>query len=351
MYRLFEGESNPIRSRIINAQVSFATGIVKKQVDAISAYARGSGKVLPNQHLLCRLLDLINIPTNGLLDRYMEEVNDRSYYLAETLQVTTPTSYGIIHRTNQFYTGADEVIVFDSDEFDWTDCENNWMTFQPVKILKHPFTGLYPVIPDGNIMVPEKGLVVISINVPMLMLQYRMWKNTDGKVGNTKEEFLFNYPTVNAMRSHTDIALMNRMMALWSKKPVERFKHFYPSSAIVDVHSRYDTNVLKHMAELHRKSPKLFMFLDNLYAIDDRSMAEALTMPSLAPTRQVKWATILARLEMMEFLKFFRSTMLNPPDQNLVDRLHQSLQIGLNDSALDRLIPNYEQERISRILA
>lgn len=350
MYRLFEGGHDPLRVRILNAQVSYTTGIIKKQNDAVAAYARGSGKSVTNQHILSRLVDLITIPMTGLLDRYMDEVRDRALTIAEVLQVTTPVSYGVIHRTNQFYTGADEVIIFDDDEFDWINAKDLWMTWQPVKILRHPFNCLNPIIPDGSIIVPEKGLVVVSINVAMLMVQYRMWMETDGRVGKTKDQFLYSYPIVNAMYSHIDMALMNRMMALWTQKPLEKFKIFYPSIALTDIHSRYDTCVMRHMKDLHRKSARLAMLLDNLLAIDNRTMSEALTMPSIAPTRQVKWATILARLEIMEFLKFYRSTMLNPPDQNLVDRLHQSLEIGLNDNVLDRMIPKYEQDRIMRIL-
>ena len=350
MYELFDGGYDIRRVKTMDAQLLYIMGVIRRNVHMNQSYLRGSKQWLRNSHILSKLIDAIQIPMTGQIANYIDDVADRIYSISEVLQVTSPTSFGILHRTNQFYIGCDEVIMLDYDEFDWMSCKEHWREYQPVKILKHPFTRLSPICPNGSLG-GVKGLAVISINVPMLMLQYRMWIESENDVAETKDQFLYAYPIVNAMESHMNIALMNRNVALFRKTAVERYQNLYPAIAPSDQQSKYDNLIQKFLANYQRKGPKLISVLDNMYSLEGHGITGALLMPSVAPTRQIEWATVIARLEYMEFLKDYRATMNNPPDQNLVDRLVQRLKIALNDSWLDRLIPQYEKERMHRIIS
>src|SRR5690606_10804628 len=84
---------------------------------------------------------------------------------------------------------------------------------EPIKVMVHPYTDLTVV--ELGVMNSFKssggGLAIVNIDIPMLAIQWAMWKST--YPNTTMEMFLTAVPLANAVKSHLDVALFNIVCA------------------------------------------------------------------------------------------------------------------------------------------
>lgn len=304
MYKLFSapkrgfgGQSLPPRFHDVQAKLAH-------DVEHIITHYRSNTYAMPVQHILCRLILAIDIPLHYPLEQYYEAVSKRYRSVASGLGMITPLSAGKWFH-GLFYHGCPELILAYEGENRPAESMKVWMDIQAVKVLEHPVSNLKLMLPSGVKHNTERGLVVIGIDVPLLMLQYRAFyqqqvyraEQTDGQVLGVTH-FLLRHVLPNMLKSQTDLVLMNRLMNLHYGAPMGdslRKHSFYISdysdwmdAALEKVLAKV-TTTRTHYADVLTQIPKVFRDFPT-------------EMPSMPPVFQVWWALFLARSRMITFL-------------------------------------------------
>lgn len=270
-----------------------------------------------NQNTLNQIINTLDVPPN----------KDKNY-VAEMARSDFEDKVGMfglfsalitskLQPISQFYTpGNMEVMVYDDSYFDANRAAGNWKHLEPVKILDHPFDDVNLSLPDFNYRadIGREGLIIISINVPMLIVQFHYWveslDKTPADLEVTKAQFLMRYPLFNAIKSQTDIAIRNRFFRLYNNEPVSNFLKVHPVM-IRDISRLIDNSLRNVCHSVRSKSLTYTELLQQIPAIIYDNQYQVMQLPDIVPTRPVKWALDLTRIRTIHNLLRYEQSLPN----------------------------------------
>lgn len=288
-----------------------------------------------SSHVLVRLIYAMNISKSLPIERFFDYCKVRTYSTAQTLGFTSPISRGKIWDGDFYGNGSKEIIIANDDWFDLSTSQNDWKKYRSVTVLHHSKSDLNHNIPDGRFTSSEQGLAVITINIPMLMVQYYYFtKEQDiaersGGARKSIMQFIYMYALTNMMYSHVNYALFNRMYKKSLSLPVgfSFYKHSFGLANSVDL---TDKTLISVDAFLKANSNlKMYQKFINIPSVFSDSFADDLTLPTVAPTMQIYWALILTRLRALSYIL---NTYKNPrkvlgSELNLIQRWLRTHQV------------------------
>jgi hypothetical protein len=285
---------------------------LRQSIYRITSYRQENTTGLDGSHLLVRLLQNLNISLHLDVEIYVDKVNDVAYGTANALKLTSPLLTGQIHREGVFYRklrdshGIKEVIIASTDDFDIQDFKKNWRRYDPIRVISHPLTDLWMTVPDGRITQAADGFAVISINIPMLAAQYRMWRHERRDIERSESprtvgQFLMEVPLPNMLYTHVDIALFNRMMALYFDLPLSNGSNRHPF-ALPDYHMHVDQALNTFIGKVVPKKLNFDNLISTFLTASHDDYHEILKFPDLSFARQIQWAVLIARLPLLCFL-------------------------------------------------
>lgn len=334
---------------------STARRAILDELNKLAAHYRYSVKSLPNSHLLCRILTTLNVPLHK--DKsYVAEIA-RNEFNAQAPMFGVYTSYGKSRSLPQpiFYnSNCSELIISDDSLFDIDEAMFNWQNLEPIRIIEHPFDDLNFCIPDGQYnSMSGRGLAVISLNVPMLFVQFQRWYEVmkedlgDAKLESTMPIFLQRYPLFNALKSQTDICLRNRLCNLYLDKTPDRFIRQH-SVAINDLSNVVDRALRSVVVQLKAKAYNFEEIVQQFPAMSYETQEQALVLPDIIPTRSIKWILDISRVPFLLWLMNYnqdytnfrnieyqtyikRKLILMSNDKQLLENLNQTIKDQLVD--------------------
>lgn len=332
-----------------NPQWSYIKDGLRKNLGTILQYYRRNPMAVKSSHFLVRLLQSITVPQSQVLERYYDNVDSMALNLSMALGMTSSIFKGKIFKGVFYGPESHEILVAHNETFDPFEAHRNWKNLSPVEVLRHPFSDLSLGIPDGRKMGTESGtgLVVVLINVPMLAVMYRAFRLnemmvTAGEFESQRSimQFIRMYVLPNMLMSHLDIALFNRIDNLQKGAPMGEglTKHpFYLTDHSKQINS-LDEEILK---QLNKTDHTFTGILRSVPAAVKNNMDEVMVLPDLAPTKQVIWALLIARLPALSFM--FRTTANEPGTRNRseVNRTLRYFQHYKSDKLLESLLPDY----------
>lgn len=302
---------------------------LRLNVSRVIEYRRANPMAVANGHILIRLLMNLNVPITLDPLIYNDKVRDVALYVAKSLRLTTALQEGQAFSPGVFYGNhVTEVIWAHMDDYDTSMLATRWRELQPIRVLYHPKTDLAMQVPDGKHNSLEAGMAVISLNVPMLASQYRMWREEQSDNADTQRsimQFLMEVPLPQMLPSHVDIAVMNRLISLFFgiEMPVIKAHHQF---FLTDWTSETDQtlrNVLKYISGKAYSFDDIVSHMPTVFASD---MHENLHLPDLAFVRQVQWAVVVARLALVTFLVQFNAITENHANQRYLNYLDRYLR-------------------------
>lgn len=302
MYSLFN--SPPL----FNPGLSKVTGwnetrrVVLDEMNKLARHYRITSQWSRNTNVLNRILEALDISPNKDKN-YVAEMarEDFSQMVAQfgmySSMVTTRNP-----PLSQFYNQQClELLVYDDSYFDANAAAANWQNLEPIKILEHPFDDIHLSIPDDTYrnQNDQQGLAIISINVPMLVVQLHYWVESQTKLSDDvyaqTAQFLTRYPIFNSMKSHLDIAIRNRLFRLYNNEGVSNFLKVHPV-AIRDYSQLLD-NSLRNACKVLRESNLTYdEILMNIPAVSYENQRQVILLPRISPTRAVKWVLDMTRV-------------------------------------------------------
>lgn len=312
-------------------------GLSQNLKNIVSYYRRFPGRV-DGSHFLIRLIYSMAVPRNQPLDRFYADSQAKALGIAQALRMTSSISSGVVF-DGVFYGGSTKEIIIAHDEaFDYQAAAVNWRELRPITVLRHPKSDLTLNIPDGRITSEEEGLAVIAVNVPMLVLQYRQYRQYEDALAEQTGEsprgvthYIYSYPLSNMMYSHTDIAIFNRLYNLHRGIPLgeSRIKHSFHNP---DYSAKLDELQLNQLRALERNPRRFDAMLKMIPVVSSKNLSDLAVLPDMAPTRQVVWALVLGRLQFLSFL-YTSSTdsarQRNATEVNRVARVFELFDLDL----------------------
>jgi hypothetical protein len=343
MYKLFSKRFEANNSVIRPPAFELLRRIYQREIFNIVNYYNNRVYAVKSNHILCRVINTTLASFNNDLDRYVEIINTRSPYVAKHFNFTSPIGYGTEHDGLFYGKGNTEIIVYDEEYFNPYAEIANWRQIKAIEVLYHEFSDLGLLLPDGSVNSTDKGLCVIKINIPLLLIQYRGFvqeqfakmAENDSRLGIT--HFVHMYVLPNMLYSHIELCIMNRLMNLFYSAPMGDAigKHAFP---IVDYSGRLD-NVLKDVLHHIENTGYLYYtYLKNIPSVFKQDMQDCLIMPDMAKTKQVWWALTISRLRIMKFLIDCGDSRGLASNRSLINRMKLDFKRILDENTIEMVL-------------
>lgn len=282
---------------------------IDNNIKQATEYWRHMNWSVKGEHILARLLNNINVISNDYSSMY-DIVHDEYQGIINSLGFVTNMHYGKVQNKSYFYgKGCVEIIV--SQKFDDALDDiftKHYATWEPIKIIEHPFTSLDLQLANGKPRLSEEnGLVVIKVDVGLLYAQYRHWRNDRSTSyypdGTPKAitNFIHSYPIVNMLKSHIEKAWFNRLFYLGIGLPVSNQRDdtrlYLPSPYyyVDEVLTKFNTDISRSNSNFH----EWCCWVPGLY---HRNLKQYMIQDNVMYTQQIKLSWFLGQMRCMEWL-------------------------------------------------
>lgn len=339
MYTLFE-TSNPNRTPLFYYQgFDSVRRRWRENIIRLQGHWRTSGYAVKSEHVLSRLVGSFSIPLYSDVRKYRDAILDLTPRLCMGNGIVSPTN-GTINQINPgwFYGLKDrEYLVSVSEDFNPVTAADNWETLEPLKVLRHTLTDLNMALPNGDVQDVADGYVIITINIPMLAVQYWGWQRNQletAKEGSAErnQQFIGQYVLPSLLSSQTTVAFFNRLLGTLNKVPVSEERRVN-TLAIATNYTNVDRSIAKILSDFstHRLTyPELFACIPT---VDTDSFLRFMQTPDMVIGRQNQWALEAAYIPYTSFA--LNLTAAHGNDQNQQER-----------NVIWRLIKRIESDRI-----
>lgn len=296
----------PLHNRLVD--------ISQRNMEKALNHWRSNGSSILNTHLVLKLIKEIPVPSGDLTQlslnnvrKYYDEIRDKDYQYGNKFNLTSSTRYGAIAKSQFYDDSVDEIIITNSTPFD-PQMISNWRDAEPIRVHRHPYNVTYYGLLARKTDLGGNGIAVLSVNIPLLALQYLMWLREEAKYKNSNGQeyvqpthmFVAKYPIPNLLKSHNDIAIINRTIGRYEndlKETRDVRQVFWLSDEV----ALLDQVIVKIVVELKRQErfwPAVLLHLPTVW----RNGHDAVKLPIDIEVRQNRWAWYIACFWMVNFL-------------------------------------------------
>lgn len=341
VFNLMPGVSAPV---LHAANWTTVRAGLKQNLLSVLRYYRKNPTAVAADHFLVRLLHAITTPKSLGAERFYYNVQSLSSDVAMALKLTSPYSKGGLHHGVFYGAGVDEILISTDEEFNPYEAEANWQNLCPIQVMRHPRSDLMLNIPDGRNWSPEIGLAVITINIPLLAMQYRGFRLEEERIAmemndsqRSMMQFIRMYVLPNMLASHLDIAFFNRFHNLVTGAPHGESdrQHSFP---LPDYSKRVDAineTLLDNLTKVHRSMAGI---LRSIPAINKVDMHQVMQVPDLPLTRQVLWALAISRMPALDLMARV-SVGLRTTNGQEVNKIIQTVRKYHTDTIMESVLP------------
>lgn len=357
MYNLFTKKAVSANSVIKPPGFELIRRVYQRELATVVEYYNTRVYAVKSNHLLCRLLTTGYVPIEYGIDRFIEVAYARSPYLAKYFNFTSELGYGKLFDGDFYGTGNDEIILYNEDYFNPFDALDNWKCLAPVKVLEHPISDFGLLLPNGQENNTAKGVCVLSINIPLLLVMYRGFLfdqiKRQGQSQLGVEHFVHMHVLPGMLKSHLELITLNRLKNTFYGAPMSESLKKHPFLVVdyADKVDRVNKEILEHLDNTSRLYSQYLKCIPSFFEED---MQSALLMPDLARTRQVWWSLILARLGTMKFLIDLGGERGIDSNMSYIGRLQIDVKQIKRENVLNSVLPidiEYDVEEVFEEIA
>ena len=354
MYSLFSSPGSTVGQGILrDPNWLYCRDGLHRNLSNVINFHRTNPMAVKSDHLLVRLLQSITISQSQNIERYYNNVDTIALNLSMVFKMVSPIFRGTVFDGVFYGQGNTEILIAHDESFNPEYATKDWENQIPIKVLRHPFSDLGLITPDGKNSSDESGLCVIAINISLLAVMYRAFRLNEERLSiNMSEDnvdynenqrsimhFIRMYVLPNMLPSHLDCVLFNRMSYMESGIPLgesTRKHSFY----LTDYNNRliYIFNNLLNL--LHRVDKDFVGILRSMPSVGASDQFNALKLPGIVETRQVIPALFMARLNVLSFLYKIAKNGVGEKNKSIVNQIRRSFLYYGQESMLRTLLPN-----------
>lgn len=311
---------NPPYKRQAIDQLRFVT-------DKVIGYQQSLWKGVGGDHPLIGLILSFAYPLASNDDDFLWNASVNAFRISNAFHMTSLWGAGKVFHPGIFYgPDAHEVIMITTDDFDPKAARAHWRRLEPIQVVSHAINDFtLPMLDGSGHAVTQPGLVVIRLNYPMLLFQYKLWWETFVRDAPTDSKpginlFIQDYPLANMLLSHMDVTMVNRFEAEVLKAPLVTQKDdnpFYLNFSPERV-SKYFQGLAPSF-ESRRLSFDDWVTL--LPTLTGRDYHHYFTFPDLPFVTQVEWALFLARLPTLSFLLQYNKAIGSEANKSYINQI------------------------------
>jgi hypothetical protein len=311
MYKLFTQIHEENNSIIKPVMLDYILKTYERQVNQVVEYRRSSVSTVKSNHLLCRILLTGGVPYEYSVDRFMSAAYARSPFVSKYFKLTSSLEFGSIHQNVFLGPFSKEIIFYDESYFNPFEENFNWKNAKAVKALYLEDSSMSMSLLDGNKHSTTESFGVFSINIPLLLFQFRFFQieqiansiSSQEGVNLDISHFVKMYVLPNMLYDKIEHMMLNRFMNLFYGRPMdEQLTNLPIAASLTDYRDKLDRE-LKTLIKHVQKSKKMYYsILKNIPCVFHKDMQSFLQMPEHVQTRQVWWALYVSRIKIMKFL-------------------------------------------------
>ena len=325
------------------------------ELTRIKDYYRQNLWVVNNTHILRKILVDIENKIALSPEALVRSVRSDTLRYCRAYGINSPIFNAGIQNDGNFYNKKNPEVFLNAEyDFDVENCYKEYKNLKPVRVVSHEFSDLNLYLPSGKYISDECGLCVFTIDLALLALQYKAWTDKErypeGKdYALPMHNFIHSYVLTNMLDSHVDVAIFNRFRYLAQEKPIPKPTQSLPFY-IADYSEKVDWCHRK-LLEVFDKQPNDYLQrLNALPSVTYGTYYRSVAIPDMAPTRNIKWALLLAKINSVEL-------MLDIDDKTdsqsiaMVQReaLARDLRVTISDKSLLMYLPQAVMVRVKSI--
>lgn len=343
------------RTPVVVPMYSYITDRMNNELTKVEEFYRTNIYTVKNTHVLAKLLveltNYIHLDPENLV-RHIRAITpalERAYRFNSSI-----VDGGVITDGNLYNRNVPEVWLSVAYEFSVDECYKHYQKLNPIRAVTHPFTDVNMNIPNGTYSSSQQGYCVVTVDLALLALQYKAWRDKEQYLREQDmylplHYFIQQYPLTGYIATHVDVAIFNRLSYLLFQKPIppSRSAHSY---MVFDHGQRIDETHLKLLDVLKRRHGDYIEILKSIPSLKYGNFYMSNTFPDIAPTRQIKWVLVLAKISIIEFLLEIDRVSGNS-GMNLYERdqIARELRVVRNDKSLFGYLDRDTIERIDKI--
>lgn len=315
----------------------------------LQGHWRTSGYAVKPDHVLSRLIGSFSIPLYSDVRKYRDAITDMVPQLCMACGIAAPTnsSYNL-DNPGWFYGLKDkEWLLSDSTDFDPIVAARNWESLEPLKVLRHTLTDLNMALPNGDVPDAPDGYVIISINIPMLAVQYWAWQRTQlittQGAAERVQQFIGQYILPSLLPSQTTVAFFNRMLATLTGAPVTAERKVN-SLALSTNYTNVDRVIATALNDFKINKMTFSEIFGCIPTATAETMLSFIQPPDTVIARQNQWALEAAYIPYTSFAlqlsKKHDDNAQNQLERNVIYRLIQRIASDRLLEAAPRAIRN-----------
>ena len=309
------------------------------EINKLVRYYREARERVTNNNPLVKLLKADSTPLYANADYTIELARNRWLKDAELYGINTPFRKASYLPDNIAYpNNVKEYVAMDDSIPYGNEVKINWKQLGPIKVIDHPYADLNLSVPNGRFQgEPIYGnSIFLSINIPMLVLQYRLWQKHEAEPQNLDVEdpavFLVRYPLMNLMNSHMDLVLRNRFLNFYYGREPEQFKVLRQGGVAVNDTSNFvDRSLRECVKVITSKDLNFFELNQQVPQLSYANMAQSLVLPDMSYTRTVRWVYDASRITWYCFLVDYNNTRRMSKNNDAIDHMRRRLRSMDND--------------------
>lgn len=340
--RTFFNIESPFGQSVLHPpQWLYAKNGLERNTEIVKEYYRIRPFAVRSEHILARLLNNLGVPYSLNLERFHDIIDSRALALSSVFKMTSSLNKGSMFKGTFFGEGIEEILMATDDVFNPFSTYRNWKNVSAVKVLMHPKSDLGFTLPNGKASGTETGYAVIEINIPMLAVQFKAFMDYQkihfidkGDNPHTVAQFIHMYVLPNMISSQLDICLFNRAYNLVVGAPMgmQTKRHAFN---LLDYTKNTDSTLETLIGFFSENDRHYKIMLKSFFGVQTTDFEKLFKLPDNAPTKQVIWAELVARIKVIEFL-----VKLSPNNGKVINQSENNLFL--------RTIKMYESDGVMR---
>lgn len=310
---------------------------------------------VPADHWMVSLIFTLGQKLGYDLDRTVEDVYRRVGFLtteiASTFGFTTVSNAGRLHIGDSGNTTI--YLVGESPFRSGVTRLTPYEDIVPIRYLSHDSTNLCMGSPAEAEPLIGLGMDSIELDLGLLMLQFTLWTKAQMESGETDlrtpQFFVAMHVLPKLKCSQYAIAFMNRITAIAEGLPVNDTN--YRLSKAFPNRSQVGQNVLESISRIILSRDVSFEYLLGVLPVPVmRSLGQVVTLPDYLPTRQVTWALVLSRYNLLRYLFAMARVDVFRAKRWPVNDIRRVITRMINDGGLRMTLGMSAREEVQRKL-
>lgn len=304
MYALFRDAPSRTRGQALDANIIYLKRTYKDLIGYVKNYYHKNPKGVSSPNLFADIIQHFYID---------DTVDDNQWSLmVERQSLAIARNFGLgsaLFRGRVFDKGitlgpeCNEIAMASFEKVNYNSGTVDWQNLTPVKYLYHTRTDVnLPVMSNTT---PGKGHGVITVNIPMLLVQYRYWMRAQKARGAEQYEnpyrFVGSYVLPNLVESYLDIAYFNRLSRHAQGIKNIKFPTAHPFY-LTDLTDRVDKIIAHTNKEAEAKGIDAESLAWITPALVKDNLFQVMQLPREPLSYQNEWIYTLARFPYVKYL-------------------------------------------------